>query len=212
LIGHPRSLAAQGLTNVLSSAGYRVAGHASTVDALLKMTESLSPEVVLVDSSLVDSDMNLVKQLVEGRELVVAMLIGESRPELLVSDAMEAGVRGCLSFDDPPLQFVAALELLVQGAVVITPACTRFVFRRLQMPSGGIPPAQLSPREAQVALLVGRGATNEEISNELSISIHTVKIHVGSILTKLNLRNRHQIAAYVAHYGLLRDIEVNDKP
>jgi DNA-binding CsgD family transcriptional regulator len=49
--------------------------------------------------------------------------------------------------------------------------------------------------------MVAKGATNKEIAESLFISEHTVKIHLGHILEKLNLRNRQQIAVYVAELG-----------
>ncbi len=211
VIGHPRPLAAEGLARILSSGGYRISGRAEDAEGIVELALSAMPEVVFLDSSLVTPDAALVKKLVDGRELLVVLMIGESRPEALVMDAMAAGARGCVSFDDSSHQFLSALELMVQGALVVTPACTKLVFKEPHTRADPAGVLHLSGREVQVATLIGRGSTNEEISDELSISVHTVKIHVGSILTKLNLRNRHQIAAYVAHFGLLNDIQLQDR-
>ena len=210
VIGHPRALASEGLARILSSGGYRVSGRGIEAEGIVDLVAADSPEVVFVDSTFLTPDVSLVKRLVDGRELAVVVLIGESVPETMVTEWFAAGARGCLSFDDDPLQFLSALELLLHGAMVVSPACTRHVFRPLSVSPAGTPEIQLSGREVQVASLIGQGATNEEIAQQLSISVHTVKIHVGSILTKLNLRNRHQVAAYVAHYGLLSDIRLQD--
>lgn len=60
----------------------------------------------------------------------------------------------------------------------------------------------LSDREREVLRLIGQGATNKEIAEKLIISEHTVKSHLRSILSKLDLRNRQQAAAYAARHGL----------
>ena len=54
----------------------------------------------------------------------------------------------------------------------------------------------MSPREVDVLELASQGATNREIADRLYISVGTVKNHVHSILEKLHLKNRAQIAAY----------------
>ena len=61
----------------------------------------------------------------------------------------------------------------------------------------------LSSRELEVLSLVGNGATNHEIAEKLIISEHTVKSHLRSILSKLNIRNRQQAAAYAEREGLI---------
>jgi DNA-binding CsgD family transcriptional regulator len=66
----------------------------------------------------------------------------------------------------------------------------------------------LSDREREVLRLIGKGATNREIAQELFISEHTVKTHLRSILSKLNIRNRQQAAAYAMQVGLMSDTKV----
>jgi DNA-binding NarL/FixJ family response regulator len=64
------------------------------------------------------------------------------------------------------------------------------------VPSPEQPPTEtLTPREQEVALLVGRGLTNRQIAQELVISEHTVHHHVTNILKKLNLTSRQQVAS-----------------
>jgi DNA-binding NarL/FixJ family response regulator len=205
-------LGTEGLSRILTSAGYRVTGRAADADALVALAIAKDADVVLIDSSLVVADESVIRRLLDGHERVVAVLVDEGQPESFVMQIMMGGATGCLSFDDPPDQFLAALELLVKGAIVVTPACTRRLFSERSPEQTVARTGQLSGREVEVARLIARGASNSEIAGELSISEHTVKIHVGNILTKLNLRNRQQVAAYVAHYGLLKDISLDPKP
>lgn len=61
----------------------------------------------------------------------------------------------------------------------------------------------LSSREREVLILVGKGAKNPEIAKDITVSVHTVKSHIRSIMNKLNLKNRQQIAVYAEREGLL---------
>ena len=67
-----------------------------------------------------------------------------------------------------------------------------------QPPSADEPTERITPREQEVALLVGRGLTNRRIAQELSISERTVENHIGKILKKLGFSSRARIAAWVA--------------
>jgi len=67
--------------------------------------------------------------------------------------------------------------------------------------------ALLNDREREVAVAVGQGRSNAEISSVLYLSVPTVKTHVSSILTKLDLNNRVQIALLAHDAGLLDDPE-----
>lgn len=52
----------------------------------------------------------------------------------------------------------------------------------------------LTPREAEIAALIGMGFTNQDIATELTLSVETVKSHVAHLLTKFSVRSRHQIS------------------
>jgi non-specific serine/threonine protein kinase len=72
-----------------------------------------------------------------------------------------------------------------------------------ERPRVGEPMNNLTRREREVAILVAQGLTNRQISSELSISERTAGNHVGSILGKLGLRSRAQIASWSTEHGLL---------
>jgi DNA-binding NarL/FixJ family response regulator len=65
------------------------------------------------------------------------------------------------------------------------------------------PTEKLSPRENQVLALVASGYSNQEIADELNIAHNTVKNHLRSILSKLEVKNRAQAAAYAVRHGLV---------
>ena len=63
----------------------------------------------------------------------------------------------------------------------------------------------LTPRERQILALIGAGHTNQEIAEQLSLSINTVQAHRSHIIDKLNLHSRADLMRYAVRVGLLRD-------
>jgi DNA-binding NarL/FixJ family response regulator len=122
--------------------------------------------------------------------------------------ALRAGAAGFLLKDTPPDQIVAAVRQVAQGQPVLSPAVTRRLIARVAGEDQDRSHARsrlkrLSEREREVAVAVGQGKSNAEISSALYLSVPTVKTHVSSILTKLDLNNRVQIALLVHDAGWL---------
>ncbi len=199
VIAHPEALPAEGLTRVLLGAGYKVAARVSEPGGIQDAVIAANPDIVLIHNSMLDPELSLVGQLADHPGRKIAVLICDSQPEAFALHTVLAGARGCLSCNDTPAQFVSALKFLIEGATVVSPGCNQVLKTTRSIRTPMDEPEDLSVRERQVAILIGRGATNREISQQLDVSEHTVKIHVRSILNKLNLRNRHQVAAYVTH-------------
>ena len=114
--------------------------------------------------------------------------------------------------DDLADSFLGSLRLLMEGGIVLSSRSTNGLASRIRARYSSATPIPLTEREREMAILIGRGASNREIADRLSLSEHTVKVHLANMLTKLNLRNRQQIAVYAAQHGLLEDIPVEDQP
>ncbi|MCU1400315.1 MAG: response regulator receiver protein, partial [Acidimicrobiales bacterium] len=114
-----------------------------------------------------------------------------------VETALRNGAVGFILKDSGPQLLLEAIRAAAAGDALIAPAVTvryldRFVARRSE------PVAHpLSDRELDVANAVGRGLGNQEIADELFISLSTVKSHLASVQAKLHLRNRVEIAIWV---------------
>jgi DNA-binding NarL/FixJ family response regulator/predicted nucleic acid-binding protein len=123
--------------------------------------------------------------------------------------ALRAGAAGFVLKDTPPAEIVDAVRRVAQGLPVLSPAVTRRLMARVAG-SGSDRRARarerlalLNDREREVAVAVGQGRSNAEIGAVLFLSAPTVKTHVSSILTKLDLDNRVQIAVLAHDAGLL---------
>jgi len=126
--------------------------------------------------------------------------------------ALRAGAAGFVLKDTPPAEILAAVRRVAAGDPVLSPAVTR----QLMAHAAGTGPdtrratargriAALNDREREVAVAVGRGASNAEIAARLFMSVATVKTHVSRTLAKLGLNNRVQIALLTYDAGLLEE-------
>jgi DNA-binding NarL/FixJ family response regulator len=117
--------------------------------------------------------------------------------------ALEAGARGYLDTECEVDDLIRAIERVHAGEVVVAPADAETALRDLVGgPTGSDGSASLTPRQLEVLRLVTQGRTNPEIAHRLCITEHTVKAHMGKLLTALQLDNRVQIAAYAVEHGL----------
>jgi DNA-binding NarL/FixJ family response regulator len=118
--------------------------------------------------------------------------------------AVRAGASGFLLKDTPPADLIRAIKLVAAGDAMLSPAVTRKVLAHVTDPNEStrqtrakVLLSQLSDREREVAIALGQGKSNAEISTDLYMSVATVKAHVSRLLAKLGLNNRVQVALLV---------------
>jgi DNA-binding NarL/FixJ family response regulator len=122
--------------------------------------------------------------------------------------ALHAGASGYLLKDTPPADIVRAVHLVAAGEPILSPQVTRRLMRRTATLAEDRIRARevlapLTARELDVVLAVARGESNAEIAAGLFMGVATVKAHISSVLAKLGLSNRTQLAllAHEAELG-----------
>jgi DNA-binding NarL/FixJ family response regulator len=115
-----------------------------------------------------------------------------------IVDALRAGASGFLLKDIEPVELVRAVKVVAAGESLLSPSVTRRLIGEFVSRSGAtVTPSPtldvLTDREREVLALVGGGLSNEEIANELFISIATARTHVSRAMTKLHARDRAQL-------------------
>lgn len=188
-----------------------VVGEAGDGTRVLPMVDQHRPDVVLMDIRM---------PLMDGLSATEALRARPNAPEVLVLTtfdadhhvlrALRAGAAGFLLKDTPPWEIVDAVRQVARGLPVLSPAVTRRLIARVSESDHDSRQvvarkrlALLNNREHAVALEVGHGRSNAEIAGRLHISVPTVKTHVSSVLTKLDLNNRVQVALLVHDAGLV---------
>lgn len=124
--------------------------------------------------------------------------------------ALAAGANGFLLKDTRPADIVDAIVRVARGEPILSPAITQGLIRQVtdlapddRAASARRQAARLTDREREVALAVGRGASNAEIAAQLHLGLATVKAHISHIFTKLDATNRVQIAICMHDAGEL---------
>jgi DNA-binding NarL/FixJ family response regulator len=197
------ALVRSGLRMMLAgAAGIEVVGEAGDGREALGAVDRHHPDVVLMDIRMPHLDGIAATRLLRGQPRPPAVIVLTTfDADELVLRALRAGAAGFLLKDTAPPEIVRAIELVHAGEGMLSPAVTG---KLIALVSGDDRTeearealSQLSEREHEVALAVGRGASNADIAAELYMSVATVKAHVSRLLAKLALDNRVQLALLV---------------
>jgi DNA-binding NarL/FixJ family response regulator len=180
----------------------RVVAEAGDGSEVLALVDRHRPHVVLMDIRMPTVDGLTATEAVRARgnppEVLVLTTFDADQHVLR---ALRAGAAGFLLKDTPPAEIVAAVRQVAAGTPVLSPTVTKRLIARVaetgvadRRGRAAARLAELNAREREVAVEVGKGRSNAEIAKALHLSVPTVKTHVSSILTKLDLNNRVQIA------------------
>ncbi len=188
----------RGLRELLSrEPGLEVCGEAETGPDAIRLVESLSPDLVIVDISLKEgSGIDLIKRL-HARFPDVRTLVASMHDEGLYADrALQAGALGYVSKQEPAEKMVEAVRLVLRGEIYLSPAMATRMFAQSK---GGErkepedPIAKLSDRELEVFEAVGRGRRTRAIADQLKLSVKTVETHRENIKRKLGLTSNTEL-------------------
>ncbi|MFC9242481.1 response regulator [Streptomyces sp. NPDC057136] len=181
-----------------------VVAEAADGSEVMSLVRELAPDLVLMDIRMPTMDGLAATQMLRSRTPspeIVMLTTFHSDDNVL--RALRAGAAGFLLKDTPPREIVEAVRRVAAGDPVLSPTVIQQLITAVTADTGvkrqsaRARLALLGVRERQVAAEVAEGRANAEIAAELFISIATVKAHVSSILTKLDLNNRVQIAILI---------------
>ncbi len=170
-----------------------------------RILEDDRPDVILLDLGLPDrSGLAVGREILESWPEAKLMVLTALDDPKAVEEAMRAGFRGYLTKDTPVSRFVSSIEAIVAGQEV-------FPHRFAQADAApGVPNdsvwlliSQLTPREREVLGLLVEGADGRTIATRLGISRNTVRTHVQSILTKLQVHSRLEAATLAVRHRVV---------
>jgi DNA-binding NarL/FixJ family response regulator len=191
------------LTMLLAGADdIKVVGEAADGSEVEPAATEHQPDVVLMDIRMPGMDGLAATEILRRRDRppeVIVLTTFDADDHVL--RALRAGASGFLLKDTPPAGIVRAIRAVAVGEPMLSPTITRRLIGHATGSDGGDRRRhareqldRLTEREREVAVAIGRGKSNAEISRELYMSIATVKAHVSRLLEKLGFNNRVQIA------------------
>lgn len=177
---------------------------------LQKVREHL-PEVVLMDIRMPVMDgLDATAEIVADPALagVRVLILTTFDEDENVFDAIRLGAAGYLLKDIAPTELRQAIRAVAAGDALLSPAITRKVMRSVaagqNRPADEAPILALTEREREVLTEIGRGLSNQDISQKLFISPATARTYVSRLLSKLNARDRSQLVILAYETGLVR--------
>jgi len=206
-----------GIANILGKEkDIEVVGEAVDSRSAIDAANSLSPNIVLMDTSIpppggIETTQRIRREL--PATAVVVMAVDEDEEALFAS--IKAGAAAFIVKDVSPDDLIQIIrrvsngEFLINDKVFARPAVASRVlkeFRELAVYGQEAQPifAPLSPREVEILDNIAQGMTNKQVAYALSISEQTVKNHMSSILRKLAVNDRTQAVVYAMRQGWIK--------
>jgi DNA-binding NarL/FixJ family response regulator len=188
--------------------GILLVGEVADGSAVPAAVDETKPDVVLMDIRMPRVDgltaTEQVRRSAPAPEVVILTTFDADEHALR---ALRAGASGFLLKDTPPADIVEAVRRVAEGDPILAPAVTRRLMGRIaelessdgddRRTKARSRLGELTDREREVAMAVGRGLSNAEIAAALYVSVATVKAYVSRLLTKLDAGNRVQVALLV---------------
>jgi DNA-binding NarL/FixJ family response regulator len=204
LLVDDQSLIRQGLKAMLElEPDLQVVGSAENGETALEQVATLQPDVVLMDMRMPVMDGRAAtRKIAQQFPDIKVLVLSTFDDDQYIADAMRAGARGYLLKDMPSEELAQAVRLVHCGYTQLGPGLMEKLMTNMPNPKTAEaenPPAALTyltPREQDVLRLIAIGSINRDIAQQLYISEGTVKTHVTHLLTRLNLKNRAQLAIY----------------
>ncbi|NOK60777.1 MAG: response regulator [Chloroflexi bacterium AL-W] len=201
---HP--IVREGLIVVLETqSDFAVVGYASAGNQVLDLTNTLSPDVILLDLELPDSDgVTVLQQLRAVHTTIKVIVFTAFDTDERIIGAVRAGAQGYLLKGAPREELFQAIRVVHEGGSLLQPIVAARLLRQVTTQASQVEIVEsLTERELEVLHLLATGRQNKEIASELIISERTVKFHVSAILAKLHVGNRTEAVAKAAQLGLI---------
>jgi NarL family two-component system response regulator LiaR len=172
---------------------------------LMQHVKQTYPDIVLRKFENHQEALGLIKDLKEISPYSMAIVIVDNPDHFDLPELIAAGMRGCLPIRLRPYQIVAAVDLIGSAGIICIPRLSPRVLEQSENRSAEDITTLLTSRELEILKLLGKDLSNQDMADELYLSVSTVKTHLRNIYRKLNLGSRREVQE------LLKEMGFNDK-
>ncbi len=199
----------EGLQRLLVRHEIDVVSSVSNGEDGIKSIKKLEPDIVLLDLRMPNvNGIDVLKNIREHNKSLPVVMLTTSDDEKDLIEALRNGASGYLLKDMEPDDLVVALRDVLKGETIVAPNLVQILAKFHQGDDTEINItnliATLTPRENEILELLAEGQSNKLIAKNLGISDGTVKLHVKSILRKLEIHSRVEAAVIAVEHGLKR--------
>jgi DNA-binding NarL/FixJ family response regulator len=183
----------------------RILGEASDGASALRLIESCTPDVAILDIDMPAMRGLQVAKMIKDQQLFVAVIILTIyKEEDMFNEAMDAGVRGYVMKETAVIDMLEAIKAVAMGKYYFSPAIAGHLVGRSERAKHLLAEkprvAELTPSERRILKLIALNKTSKDIANELSISYRTVETHRTNIATKLNIHGSHSLLSFALEH------------
>jgi two-component system response regulator NreC len=184
-----------------------VVGEALDGNEALALTETLRPDVILMDIAMPEMDgLEATRQIKARWPAVKVLILTIHRTDDYFFEMLKVGASGYVLKAAETHELINAVRVVSQGEVFLYPTMARrLVQDYLEREANSGSESSLSPRENEILQLLAEGYSNKEIAEKLVVSSSTVHTHRSNLMTKLGLNSRRELIQYARKRGLLRD-------
>ncbi|PTL38678.1 response regulator [Alkalicoccus saliphilus] len=174
-----------------------VVAEAENGEEAVRLDREHEPDVVLMDLVMEPMDgIEATRRIMEARPEARVLIMTSFLDDEKVYPALEAGAFSYMLKTSRAADIAQAVRDTYAGKTVLEPAVAEKVMHRMRRPKEAPAHDSLTARELEVLRLMAEGKANQEIADELFIALKTVKVHVSSILMKLDVHDRTQAVIY----------------
>jgi two-component system response regulator NreC len=199
----------RGLRSILErQSGIEVVGEAANGSEAVALSESLVPDVVIMDITMPHlNGIDATAQIVKRNARIGVVILSVHSDETFILRALNSGAKGYLLKDSAETDLVKAVEAVAQGKPFFSPAISealledymRFLQQRNLQDSYDL----LTDREKEVLQVLAEGKSNKEIASMLNLSVYTVETHRANLMQKLGLHNTAEIVLYAVRKKII---------
>ena len=207
LIADDHTVVRKGLRSLLSGKKYgiEVIGEASNGDEAIQQAEKLNPDVILMDLVMPGkTGIKAIEEIKKNQPKARILVLTSFADDKNITGAIEAGAYGFLLKDTSPDELVQTIHSVFKDKLTIPQEFTQILLNKKNSKEKIETVVEnLTPREIDVLQCIAQGMSNKQIAQTLFISTTTVRSHVSSMIRKLNLENRTQLAIYAKDHDLI---------
>jgi two-component system response regulator NreC len=191
-----------------------VVGEAGDGDGAVQKAIDTAPDVVVMDLTMPGGGVRAIERIRHQCPAVRVLVLTMHDAPAYLRSSLAAGASGYVVKSAADSDLLAAIRAVHRGKVVLDPSlAAAVVYGSLPRRTvGGSPGGPLSPREREVLDLIAQGYTNQQMADQLGLSVKTVETYRSRLVEKLGLRSRAELVRYALDSGLFASGEASPPP